>query len=291
MLPTEYRESHLLRKYFYNGQLSEEAIIVNGRRHGVCRRFLRNGQILLETHYEEGLPHGRNRIWFPNGQLGNEEFFINGFRNGTQKEWYQDGNIKCQAEYLAGRLHGLRQSWHRNGRLKAEELFNEQRLHGVSRYWDAEGHIQSRATYRAGRLHGERLKWDITGKEVVREYYSRGVRIPRRYEVLILNDRLKAKHIFWIKNAEVRRICLEALGYAQFLAQMPHSIVHRDADQELVRISWFNHEEPVFVVKVRCPSTGAYYVLRVPPGMKTVRQAVAWTFGLNEEEYQPTKES
>ena len=33
------------------------------------------------------------------------------------------------------------------------------------------------------------------------------------------------------------------------------------------------------------------YLLRVPPHMKTCKQAVAWTFGLEEIEYNPVKET
>jgi hypothetical protein len=33
------------------------------------------------------------------------------------------------------------------------------------------------------------------------------------------------------------------------------------------------------------------YWLRVPPEMQTAREAVAWTFGLSEREYDPTTET
>ena len=33
------------------------------------------------------------------------------------------------------------------------------------------------------------------------------------------------------------------------------------------------------------------YRLRVPPWIQTARQAVAWTFGLSEEEYAPLEET
>jgi hypothetical protein len=33
------------------------------------------------------------------------------------------------------------------------------------------------------------------------------------------------------------------------------------------------------------------YVLRVPPTMARARQAVAWTFGMREDRYRPTRET
>lgn len=38
-------------------------------------------------------------------------------------------------------------------------------------------------------------------------------------------------------------------------------------------------------VKVRDSSTSKYHLLRVPNDMERVKQAVAWTFGISEEEY------
>ena len=44
-------------------------------------------------------------------------------------------------------------------------------------------------------------------------------------------------------------------------------------------------------VRVVDPSTGQRYDLRVPPGTTSADQAVAWTFGLAHEDYQPVQEA
>lgn len=49
--------------------------------------------------------------------------------------------------------------------------------------------------------------------------------------------------------------------------------------------------EPMQLVKVKDSTTGDSYLLRVPPHMKTCKQAVAWTFSLEEIEYNPVKET
>ena len=244
-----------------------------------------------ETQYVNGLLNGKNLIWSAKGKLIHEEFFCEGFRTSTQKEWYLDGNIKCIAEYKAGQLHGMRRTWHRNGQLKSEELFEGGRKNGISRQWDIQGRIWRRIAYLGGRPHGEWIVWNEAGKDILRQYYSHGIRMPAKYELLILNNGLTAQHILRIRNAEVRRVCLEALGYGRFLAQLSHKVIHKDGDQELVKVDWRKGEEPLCLVKVRCPTTSAFYVLRVPPGMKTVKQAIAWTFGVSEKGYQPVEEA
>ena len=45
------------------------------------------------------------------------------------------------------------------------------------------------------------------------------------------------------------------------------------------------------MVKVKDSTTGEIYLLRVPPTMKTCKEAVAWTFGMTAEEYVLEKET
>ena len=51
------------------------------------------------------------------------------------------------------------------------------------------------------------------------------------------------------------------------------------------------HEENIRLIKVRDSTTRQFYLLRVPPTVWTCKQAVAWTFGMEEDEYYPTKET
>ena len=61
--------------------------------------------------------------------------------------------------------------------------------------------------------------------------------------------------------------------------------------------SWsWRSGEPVVLVEVlnataQRSGTRKTYFLRVPPTVRTAREAVAWTFGMNAEAYQLTAES
>jgi len=104
------------------------------------------------------------------------------------------------------------------------------------------------------------------------------------------NKTLRAKEIMNCRNAEIRRALLERFGYEKFLAEIKGFTIHSDGNSRLVKIEWKN-EEPIKLVKVKDSSTDRFYVLRVPPNVKTCREAVAWTFGLTKEEYKPIKET
>ena len=45
------------------------------------------------------------------------------------------------------------------------------------------------------------------------------------------------------------------------------------------------------LLRVRCATTGRYHVLRVPHGCRTAREANAWTWGLEEDEYRPVAQA
>jgi len=145
--------------------------------------------------------------------------------------------------------------------------------------------------YRVGLLHGIEKKWHEDGRLESTKAYARGMQIPLWVNNLIVSGQLKAVHILKVTNAEVRRLCLEELGYERFLSQMEHEVIEKEGEQELVRINWVKREEPICLVKVKCPSTQTFYTLRVPPSMKTIKDAVAWTFGMKNKEYVPEIET
>jgi hypothetical protein len=62
-------------------------------------------------------------------------------------------------------------------------------------------------------------------------------------------------------------------------------------DLECRHRNWRHDPDPLKAVCTDCLLQGHFrtYVLRVPPNMQTPRQAIAWTFGLRAEEYQPAR--
>lgn len=102
---------------------------------------------------------------------------------------------------------------------------------------------------------------------------------------------LKARDITSCKNAEYRRILMQRFGYEKFLKEMGGVEIHKEGENSLVRIDWHKDEKPIKLVRVKDASTDRFYVLRVPPETKTVREAISWTFGLNETEYHPIMET
>lgn len=102
------------------------------------------------------------------------------------------------------------------------------------------------------------------------------------------------------KNVETRSILIERYGLERFLKDSGARKLSEDECGVLYRkvfeASDALLDEPLVVVMVNNSTpepdgTHKQYFLRVPPNVSTAREAVAWTFGLDADEYDPGIES
>jgi hypothetical protein len=119
-------------------------------------------------------------------------------------------------------------------------------------------------------LEGALLRW-------------RGVRVTRR--IAFQPEQLTASEALAEKNAEVRRVIIERMGYLRFTQEAGARVLDRDRDaggeRQLLVIS-FEGDEPLVGLSCFCPSTKRQYFLRVPPKMTTCHQAAAWMAGFED---------
>ena len=88
------------------------------------------------------------------------------------------------------------------------------------------------------------------------------------------------------RNAEIRRWLIQFMGYAKVAKEL--QAIELDSWQEytLLRIKARVDIEPIFMLKMTCPSTGDIHVLRVPPHVGTARSAIKWVnWGVDPEEF------
>ncbi len=96
-------------------------------------------------------------------------------------------------------------------------------------------------------------------------------------------------------NVEVRRVLLERYGFDRYVTDSGALPIHADDTGTLYRCE-LDGDEPLVVVSVlnRTPEADGSrkrYVLRVPPDMTDARQAIAWTFGRQADDYHPALET
>lgn len=117
----------------------------------------------------------------------------------------------------------------------------------------------------------------------------RGVTIPVEFAEILAT--LTPEVIRGERNAELRRIMLEHYGHERYIVDSGAEPVQQDEAGKLWRVN-LPGDEPITMVEVvnsTAEPDGSFnvYWLRVPPHTRTAKEAVAWTFGLTEQEYAP----
>jgi hypothetical protein len=119
-------------------------------------------------------------------------------------------------------------------------------------------------------------------------WYWSGIAVPKR--LVDARDRLTAPLVAGVGNQELRRIAVERMGWERFLDTADAELRAQDDFGKL----WDTgnrldgeRTHLVEVVNATAEPDGSYrYFLRVPPRVRTAREAVGWTFGFdNADDY------
>jgi hypothetical protein len=97
------------------------------------------------------------------------------------------------------------------------------------------------------------------------------------------------------RNVEIRRAMIARYGTSRYPFSPEVEILDADSFGTLYRRE-IPGDEPLVMVRVKNSTPepdGSIkeYFLRVPPTVRTSREAVAWTFGIRGEEYDPKLET
>jgi len=102
---------------------------LNGRIHGVLRRWHKNGVLALEQPHKHGLAHGICLQWNEDGKLLGCFQIEHG--TGTHRHWYDNGQLQSEVSTVEGALTGRHRSWLLDGTLVFEQYYlNNVAVHG-----------------------------------------------------------------------------------------------------------------------------------------------------------------
>jgi len=124
-------------------------------------------------------------------------------------------------------------------------------------------------------------------------YAWHGVRVPG--DIITTPASITAARIEQEKNVEVRRVMVERMGYDRYILESGAKVIHSDETGVLYQKEFEDDEALtlVHVINRSAEPDGTFkkYMLRVPPDVKTAREAVAWTGYMTADEYAPSVES
>lgn len=120
-------------------------------------------------------------------------------------------------------------------------------------------------------------------------------RVPVSARMLFRPETIPIAEVLGQPNVETRRVIIERLGMEKLFQAAAPALVDSDTDaggpRELVRVA-IAGDEDIVMLKVRCPSTGRHFFLRVPPNMTSCRTAAAWIAGFHDpSDYNPLVET
>jgi hypothetical protein len=139
-----------------------------------------------------------------------------------------------------------------------------------------------------GRLHcetGPAVRWEEDGTGL---YFWHGVEVPK--QVIMFPHTLIPRQILQERNVEIRRVMIERFG-AERLIRATKAEMRDQSSWGTLHVLYFDDDDSLVMVEVTCPSTGRKYLLQVPPDVETAQEAVAWTFDLRAENYQPAQQT
>lgn len=127
----------------------------------------------------------------------------------------------------------------------------------------------------------------VTTPNGTRHYYWRGVHVDQKLWNEMPN--MKARDIISMTNLELRRVVIERVGFDKLKKEArPIDTQKVEGGKNILYVLEMKDDEnAVFAELVNSTpepdGSRKIYYLRVPPDTKTVREAVAWSFSLEEE--------
>ena len=116
-------------------------------------------------------------------------------------------------------------------------------------------------------------------------YAYHGVRLPEKYGQLQPNA-WQPQWFLEEDNAELRRVLIQGIGYTRICQELQAVELDSWREYVLLGVEESIDVEPIYLLKMICPSTGYVHVLRVPPNVNSAREAILWVnWGVDPEEF------
>lgn len=136
-----------VRRYHWNGALSNEHDTKYGIMHGAYHSYYEDGKPMCSMTYQDGKEQGIQTLWTSDGHLHSRRMFENGERHGTTFEWYNDQQLCSREEYVLGKRHGEYIEWHRNGVKWKERTYENGEIVGSVKEWGEDGELRYETYY------------------------------------------------------------------------------------------------------------------------------------------------
>jgi len=105
--------------------------------------------------------------------------------------------------------------------------------------------------------------------------------------VLTAAEKIEPKTVLAEANADVRRELIRKVGIERMLAQLPHKVLHKRGNYELLSVDLPQIANDIRYLKMLNPSVGCWHLEGCDPACQTVEQAINWRAGNIDEPWEP----
>ena len=144
LIKTFYENSDSLFVQFYrlNGNLKTEGVLNERKRVGLWKYFYKNGAVMSQENYKNGLQHGEQFVFYSNGKITERSLFKNDFLDGISSKYSSKGILIEEVAYKKGKPNGLAKYFELNGNIKETGIYLDGKRVGKWEYY-LEGEIAS----------------------------------------------------------------------------------------------------------------------------------------------------
>ena len=96
-----------VKHYYQNGEIAAEGVFIGNKKNGMWKYFSYYGAYLSYVEsYKDGQKHGVSKKYFKNGSLTQELYWENDKKEGAWKIWFSNGMLQLSANFRNGKLDG-----------------------------------------------------------------------------------------------------------------------------------------------------------------------------------------
>jgi len=115
------KRSSIVHSNYPDGRPSAEAHFRQGKLDGISRHWHPNGVMAFEIRLKGGFRHGLCKQWNEQGQLLGSFKMIMG--TGVMRFWYSNSRLLYEMDMVKGKPHGRQRLWSEQGELVAESFY------------------------------------------------------------------------------------------------------------------------------------------------------------------------
>jgi hypothetical protein len=116
-------------------------------------------------------------------------------------------------------------------------------------------------------------------------YAYNGVTLPEKYGA-VHPHQWRSQWLLSEHNAELRRVLIQGIGYGRICQELQAIKLDNWKEYTLLKLEAEIEAEPIYLIKMICPSTGFIHAHRVPPYIQSAREGISWVnWGIDPEDF------